>query len=144
MTHSQSHKGPRWDLPGQGQPVFVCMLSARHPHFMATNAENACGFFLSASLFSFLHSIFCSSKPECPKKRSLPTCSQCAAPLEGCSLLDLLNRIAEPQEGTTTFTKNLPEAQKSLGSPEKRPHTGFAIEKSEAGFPNHSDCLGDV
>lgn len=88
---------------------------------MDTNTGKVPGFFLFASPFSFLYCIFCSSKPECPKKRGLPPCSECPVPLEGCPPLGLLNRSAEPQEGTSISRKTLPEALKSSKSPQKRP-----------------------
>lgn len=118
-AHGQSHDGPSCDPPGNGQPVFVCMLSARHLQFMDTDAGKVPGFFLFTSPFSFLCNIFCSSEPECPKKRGLPLCSEYPALLECCPSLGLLNRSAEPQEGRSTFRNTLPEAQKSSESPDK-------------------------
>lgn len=65
------------DLPSEGQPIFSCMLSTKHlqSFFMDISDEKGLDFFF-ASPFSLLCSIFCPSKPKCPKKKVLPPCSE--------------------------------------------------------------------
>lgn len=125
---------PSCDLLGDGQPLFVCMLSTKHLQFvffssMDISNEKVLDFFF-ASPFSLLCSIFCSSKPECPKKCHLAL----NALLESCPSLSFFNRSAKPQKGNflCVFWKTL--AQKSSQTPEKRSQKSFVTKKHEEVF----------